>query len=148
MTAADLKRLNELRKETNKLRSRLESLRNASPVSATNYSGTGTGSGTGDPVAEVACSAVDVDRKIKDNLKEMQVIIDTVKTDNIGIVRDIDRLHKLLELYYVEGKSYEKLYREMFYADPSGPQKYMDAFRSKLCGISAKNLLFLYHAEL
>lgn len=57
MTAADLERLDELATKTKDLRAELSRLRNASPVSATNYSRTGGNGSTGDPVAEAACSA-------------------------------------------------------------------------------------------
>ena len=94
MTAADLKRLDELRKETNKLRSRLESLRNASVVSATNYSHTGGNGGTSDPVS-----------RIVDNMEDIKYRIGMLKVEGYGILRDVepDSLQEVLALFYLEG---------------------------------------------
>ena len=78
MTATDRNRLDELRKETNKLRSRLEWLRNASEVSAVNYSGTGVGSGTGDCVSRAVLSVMAVEDKIRQAQAAMLDIIDTI----------------------------------------------------------------------
>ena len=94
MTTDDLKRLDELREETNRLRSRLESLRNASPVSAINYSQTGGKGGTGDPVS-----------RIVDNMEDIKYRIGMLKVEGYGILKEIesDTLQEVLALYYLEG---------------------------------------------
>lgn len=123
MTSADLERLDELRKETNKLRSRLESLRNASEVSAVNYSGTGVGSGTGDPVAEAACSAADIKRRIAENQVRMGDILDSVTKAQV---------RKVLRLYYIHGRSYTEIANELHYSDRTGPYHVIQRFRNNV----------------
>lgn len=116
MTADDLERLDELRKETNKLRSRLESLRSASPVSATNYSQAGGKGGTGDPVAKAACSAADVDKKITSNLVEMGDIINTIHSED---------LRELFRRIYIHWQSWPQIANEMprYSGDWKAPQR-------------------------
>lgn len=121
MTAADLNRLDELRKETNKLRSRLESLRNASPVSATNYSGVGAGSGTGDPVAEAACSAADIDRKIRENEFEMRMIINMIPSQ---------KTREIFDRKYIECQSEDRIADEMGYLEKRGVTRRVERFRT------------------
>ena len=120
MTAADLERLDELRKETNKLRSRLESLRNASPVSAVSYSGTGVGSGTGDPVAEAACSTVDLDRKIRENEFEMRMIINMIPSQ---------KTREIFDRKYIECQSDDRIADEMGYLEKRGVTRRVERFR-------------------
>lgn len=94
MTTDDLNHLDELRGEILSLKHRLESLRNASEVSATNYSQTGTGSGTGDSVSRMVV-AVD----------EIEYRIGMLKAESCGILRDVepDSLQEVLALFYLEG---------------------------------------------
>lgn len=94
MTIADLKRLEEIRDELKRLRSRLEWLRNASEVSTANYSQTSTGSGTGDSVSRMVV-AVD----------EIEYRIGMLKMHGCCILRDVeqDNLQEVLALYYLEG---------------------------------------------
>ena len=120
MNASDLERLDELRKETNKLRSRLESLRNASTVSAVNYSGTGVGSGTGDPVAEVACSAADLDRKIRKNEFEMRMIINMIPSK---------KTREIFDRKYIECQSEDRIADEMGYLEKRGVTRRVERFR-------------------
>lgn len=93
MTKADLDRLEEIRDELKRLRSRLESLRNASVVSATNYSQTSAGGGTGDPVARMVYA-----------MDEVEYSIGMLKTEGCGILRDVqpESLQDVLALYYLE----------------------------------------------
>lgn len=120
MTAADLNRLDELRKETNKLRSRLESLRNASEVSAVNYSCTGVGSGTGDPVAEAACSAADLDKKIRKNEFEMRMIINMIPSQ---------KTREIFDRKYIECQSDDRIADEMGYLEKRGVTRRVERFR-------------------
>ena len=120
MNASDLERLDELRKETNKLRSRLESLRNASEVSAVNYSGTGAGSGTGDPVAEAACSAADLDRKIRKNEFEMRMIINMIPSQ---------KTREIFDRKYIECQSDDRIADEMGYLEKRGVTRRVERFR-------------------
>ena len=116
MTAADLKRLDELAKDTKDLRTELSRLRNASPVSATNYSGTGGNGGTGDPVAKAACSAADVDKKITSNLVEMGDIINTIHSED---------LRELFRRIYIHWQSWPQIANEMprYSGDWKAPQR-------------------------
>lgn len=123
MTAADLKRLDELAKDTKDLRDELSRLRNASPVSATNYSSSGVGSGTGDPVAEAACSAADVERQIAENQVEMGDILDSVTKTQV---------RKVLRMYYVHGKSYTEIANTLHYSDRTGPYHVIQRFRNNV----------------
>lgn len=120
MTASDLERLDELRKETNKLRSRLESLRNASPVSAVNYSGAGAGSGTGDPVAEAACSAVDIEEEMLRNVLEMVEIIDKIPSE---------KTRKIFRRRYINQKTWAQIADELGYVSAQGPRKRMKGYK-------------------
>lgn len=123
MTATDLERLDELRKETNKLRSRIESLRNASVVSAVNYSGTGAGSGTGDPVAEAACSAADLDRKIRENEFEMRMIINMIPSQ---------KTREIFDRKYIECQSEDRIADEMGYMEKRGVTRRVERFRQSV----------------
>ena len=120
MTAADLERLDELRKETNKLRSRLEWLRNASEVSAVNYSVTGVGSGTGDPVAEAACSAADIEEEILRNVLEMVEIIDKIPSG---------KTRKIFRRRYINQKTWAQIADELGYVSAQGPRKRMKGYK-------------------
>lgn len=120
MTAADLERLDELHKATNKLRSRLESLRNASPVSATNYSSSGAGSGTGDPVAEAACSVADVEEEILRNVLEMVEIIDKIPSE---------KTRKIFRRRYINQRTWSQIADELGYVSAQGPRKRMKGYK-------------------
>ena len=120
MTAADLKRLDELREATNELRSRLESLRNASEVSAVNYSGAGGNGGTGDPVAEAACSTVDLDRKIRENEFEMRMIINMIPSQ---------KTREIFDRKYIECQSDDRIADEMGYLEKRGVTRRVERFR-------------------
>lgn len=120
MTATDLERLDDLRKETNKLRSRLESLRNASTVSAVNYSGAGVGSGTGDPVAEAACSAADIEEEILRNVLEMVEIIDKIPSE---------KTRKIFRRRYINQKTWAQIADELGYVSAQGPRKRMKGYK-------------------
>lgn len=116
MTAADLERLDELAADTKDLRAELSRLRNASVVSAVNYSGTGVGSGTGDPVAEAACSMEDVNQQITDNLVEMGDIINTIRPED---------LRELFRRIYIHWQSWPQIANEMprYSGDWKAPQR-------------------------
>lgn len=94
MTKADLNRLEEIRTELKRLRTRLESLRNASEVSVTNYSQIGAGGSAGDPVARTVYAMDDVEYRIG-----------MLKVEGCGILRDVepDSLQEVLALFYLEG---------------------------------------------
>ena len=120
MTAADLERLDNLAAETKQLRSRLESLRNASEVSAVNYSGTGGNGGTGDPVAKAACSAVDLDRKIRENEFEMRMIINMIPSQ---------KTREIFDRKYIECQSEDRIADEMGYLEKRGVTRRVERFR-------------------
>lgn len=130
MTAADLERLDELRKATNKLRSRLEWLRNASEVSAVNYSGTGSGSGTGDPVAEAACSAVDIEEEMLRNVLEMVEIIDSVPTPYT---------RRVMRMRYISGYSWGRIAQELGYTDSAAPYRLLLRYRKRIMSKHPRN---------
>lgn len=120
MTAADLERLDNLVAETNRLRSRLESLRNASPVSATNYSQTGGNGGAGDPVAEAACSAADIEEEILRNVLEMVEIIDKIPSE---------KTRKIFRRRYINQKTWAQIADELGYVSAQGPRKRMKGYK-------------------
>ena len=130
MTAADLKRLDELREATNKLRSRLESLRNASPVSATNYSSSGAGSGTGDPVAKAACSAADIEDQVLHNVLEMVEIIDSVPTPYT---------RRVMRMRYISGYSWGRIAQELGYTDSAAPYRLLLRYRKRIMSKHPRN---------
>lgn len=120
MTTADLERLDELRKATNKLRSRLESLRNASVVSATNYSQTGGNGGTGDPVAEAACSVADIEEGMLRNVLEMVEIIDKIPSE---------KTRKIFRRRYINQRTWSQIADELGYVSAQGPRKRMKGYK-------------------
>lgn len=120
MTAADLKRLDELVKDTKDLRDELSRLRNASPVSATNYSSSGVGSGTGDHVAEAACSAADVEEQILRNVLEMVEIIDKIPSE---------KTRKIFRRRYINQQTWSQIADEMGYVSAQGPRKRMNRYK-------------------
>ena len=130
MTAADLKRLDELAAETKQLRSRLESLRNASEVSAVNYSGTGGNGGTGDPVAEAACSAADVEEEILRNVLEMVEIIDSVPTPYT---------RRVMRMRYINGYSWGRIAQELGYTDSAAPYRLLLRYRKRIMSKHPRN---------
>lgn len=120
MTATDLERLDSLTAETKQLRSRLESLRNASPVSATNYSQTGGNGGTGDPVAEAACSAADIEEGILRNVLEMVEIIDKIPSE---------KTRKIFRRRYINQRTWSQIADELGYVSAQGPRKRMKGYK-------------------
>lgn len=94
MTADDLEHLEDLREQLSSLRIRLESLRSASVVSATNYSQTSVGGGTGDCVSRMICAVDDIEYSIG-----------MLKSEGYGILREVEPqiLQEVLALYYLEG---------------------------------------------
>lgn len=120
MTEADLERLDKLRNETKQLRSRLESLRNASTVSAVNYSGTGVGSGTGDPVSRTACSVADIEDQILHNVLEMVEIIDKIPSE---------KTRKIFRRRYINQQTWSQIADEMGYVSAQGPRKRMNRYK-------------------
>ena len=130
MNADDLERLDELRKETNRLRSRLESLRNASEVSAVNYSGTGVGSGTGDPVSRTACSAADIEEEMLRNVLEMVEIIDSVPTPYT---------RRVMRMRYINGYSWGRIAQELGYTDSAAPYRLLLRYRKRIMSKHPRN---------
>ena len=120
MTAADLERLDELAADTKDLRAELSRLRSASLVSAVNYSGTGGNGGTGDPVAEAACSAVDLDRKIRENEFEMRMIINMIPSQ---------KTREIFDRKYIECQSEDRIADEMGYLEKRGITRRVERFR-------------------
>ena len=130
MTAADLKRLDELAKDTKDLRTELSRLRNASPVSATNYSGTGGNGGTGDPVAEAACSAADIEDQILRNVLEMVEIIDSVPTPYT---------RRVMRMRYINGYSWGRIAQELGYTDSAAPYRLLLRYRKRIMSKHPRN---------
>ena len=123
MTAADLERLDELREATNKLRDRLESLRNTSPVSAVNYSGTGGNGGTGDPVAEAACSAADVEEEMLRNVLEMVEIIDKIPSE---------KTRKIFRRRYINRRTWSQIADELGYSDERNLRRRVSRYKNRV----------------
>lgn len=113
MTIADLKRLEEIRDELKRLRSRLEWLRNASVVSATNYSQTGGNGGTGDCVSRTVLSVMDVEDKIRQKQAAMLDIIDTIPDA---------KTRKIFRRKYIDLCTWNQIADEFGYADEQGPR--------------------------
>ena len=130
MTAADLERLDELAAKTKQLRSRLESLRNASEVSAVNYSGTGGNGGMGDPVAKAACSAADVEEQILRNVLEMVEIIDSVPTPYT---------RRVMRMRYISGYSWGRIAQELGYTDSAAPYRLLLRYRKRIMSKHPRN---------
>lgn len=130
MTAADLERLDELREATNKLKSRLESLRNASEVSAVNYSGTCGNGGTGDPVSRTACSVADIEDQILHNVLEMVEIIDGVPTPYT---------RRVMRMRYINGYSWGRIAQELGYADSAAPYRLLLRYRKRIMSKHPRN---------
>ena len=120
MTAADLKRLDELATDTKKLRTELSRIRNASPVSATNYSSSGAGSGTSDPVAKAACSAADIEDQILRNVLEMVEIIDKIPSE---------KTRKIFRRRYINQRTWSQIADELGYVSAQGPRKRMKGYK-------------------
>ena len=123
MTAADLERLDELREETNKLRSRLESLRSASLVSATNYSQTGGNGGTGDPVAKAACSVADIEEGMLRNVLEMVEIIDKIPSE---------KTRKIFRRRYINQKTWAQIADELGYSDERNLRRRVSRYKNRV----------------
>ena len=123
MTAADLERLDNLAAETKQLRSRLESLRNASPVSAVNYSGTGSGSGTGDPVAKAACSVADVEEEMLRNVLEMVEIIDKIPSE---------KTRKIFRRRYINRRTWSQIADELGYSDERNLRRRVSRYKNRV----------------
>ena len=123
MTAADLKRLDELREETNKLRNRLESLRNASVVSATNYSQTGGNGGTGDPVSRTACSAADIEEEMLRNVLEMVEIIDKIPSE---------KTRKIFRRRYINRRTWSQIADELGYSDERNLRRRVSRYKNRV----------------
>ena len=130
MTAADLERLDALAKDTKDLRAELSRLRNASPVSATNYSSSGAGSGTGDPVAKAACSAADVEEQILRNVLEMVEIIDSVPTPYT---------RRVMRMRYINGDSWGRIAQELGYTDSAAPYRLLLRYRKRIMSKHPRN---------
>lgn len=113
MTAADLERLDALAADTKKLRTELSRLRNASPVSAVNYLGTGTGSGTGDCVSRTVLSVMTIEDKIRQVQAAMLDIIDTIP--NV-------KTRKMFRRKYIDLCTWNQIADEFGYADEQGPR--------------------------
>ena len=128
MTAADLERLDELSAKTNELRTELSRLRNASVVSAVNYSGACAGSGTGDPVSRVACSAADIEDQILRNVLEMVEIIDKIPSE---------KTRKIFRRRYINQKTWAQIADELGYVSAQGPRKRMKGYKTAVSVPSA-----------
>ena len=123
MTSADLERLDELREANNKLRSRIESLRNASVVSAVNYSGTGAGSGTGDCVSRTVLSVMTIEDKIRQVQAAMLDIIDTIPDA---------KTRKIFRRKYIDLCTWNQIADEFGYADEQGPRARVRRYKKRL----------------
>lgn len=130
MTADDLERLDELATDTKKLRDELSRLRNASPVSATNYSSSGAGSGTGDPVAKAACSVADIEEEILRNVLEMVEIIDSVPTPYT---------RRVMRMRYINGYSWGRIAQELGYTDSAAPYRLLLRYRKRIMSKHPRN---------
>ena len=123
MTAADLERLDNLAAETKQLRSRLESLRNASPVSATNYSGIGGNGGTGDPVSRTACSVADIEEEMLRNALEMVEIIDKIPSE---------KTRKIFRRRYINRRTWSQIADELGYSDERNLRRRVSRYKNRV----------------
>lgn len=130
MTAADLKRLDELAADTKKLRTELSRLRNASSVSATNYSSSGAGSGTCDPVSRTACFAADIEDQMLRNVLEMVEIIDGVPTPYT---------RRVMRMRYINGYSWGRIAQELGYTDSAAPYRLLLRYRKRIMSKHPRN---------
>lgn len=120
MTAADLERLDELAAKTKDLRAELSRLRNASEVSALNYSGTGAGSGTGDCVSRMVVSVMEVE----DELRQVQIIM----LDIIDTIPDA-KTRKIFRRRYIDLYTWNQIADELGYSDDQGPRARMRRYK-------------------
>lgn len=123
MNAVDLERLDALAAERDSLQNRLRAIRSASVVSATNYSQTGTGSGTGDPVASAVVSAAEVEDDIVRIVLEMVEIIDTIPPM---------KTRKIFRRRYINRFAWAQIADEMGYISVDGPKKRMRGYKKGL----------------
>lgn len=130
MTCDDLKRLEDLSSENKRLRGDLIRIRNASVISASSCAG-GTGKcSSGDPVANMVCTATDVEDQILHNVLEMVEVID-------GAPREY--LRKIMRQRYVNGHSWGRIARELGYADGAAPYRSLLRFRQKIMSKAREN---------
>lgn len=122
MTCDDLKRLEDLSSENKRLRGDLIRIRNASVASASSCArGTGKCS-SGDPVANMVCTATDVEDQILHNVLEMVEIIDGVPKPHV---------RKIMRWRYIRGCSWGQIAHELGYADSAAPYRALLRFRKK-----------------
>ena len=114
MTAAELDRLNEMYAETEHLQNRLNAIRNASEVSATNYSQTAAGIGTGDRVSRTVLSVMDVEDKIRRAQACMLDIIDTISDA---------KTRKICRRRYIDRRTWSQITDEMGYIDADSARR-------------------------
>lgn len=123
MTKADFEKLEELFKGRQKLKGRLRDLRNASEVSAVNYSATGGNGGTGDCVSRTVCSVDETEREISENEQAMNRLIDT---------EDKAHMRELLRLHFVHMLSWAKIAAKMGYNDSAAVYRKFKRYKRKM----------------
>ena len=125
MTAKDLTRLDELYTETKGLRSRLRELKSASVVSATNYSRSGAGGGTGDCVSRTVENIVSTEQEIAQNQIEMGDIINTIQSED---------LRELFRRKYIHRQTWQRIADEMsrYSGDSKAPERRLKRVRKRM----------------
>lgn len=123
MEKEDFKRLELLGAEAIRLKSKLERLRNASTVPATNYSPAGGRNGTGDAVSRAVCKEDEMLNEIDTVKKEMHDIISTEKDE---------QMQELLRLRFVEMLSWSKVAERLGYDSGSPVFKRYKRYKRKM----------------
>lgn len=122
MTPEDFKRLEELGADAIRLKNRLERIRTASAVPATNYSSAGGRGGSADPVSRAVCREDDTRCELIATQNKMREIIAT---------EGKEQMRDLLNLRFVDGLSWAKVADRLGYEAGSPVYKRFKRYRKK-----------------
>ncbi len=125
MTQEDFRRLEELGAEAIRLKNRLERIKIASAVPATNYSSAGGRGGSGDPVSRAVCREDETQCKLFAVQNKMRQIIAT---------EEKEQMRDLLSLRFVETLSWAKVANRLGYEGGSSVYKRFKRYRKKKNG--------------
>lgn len=125
MTQEDFKCLEKLGAEAIRLKNRLERIKTASEVQATNYSSAGGRSGSGDPVSRVVCREDETQRELLTVQNKMRQIIET---------EEKEQMRDLLNLRFIEMLTWERVAHELGYEGGSSVYKRFKRYKNKKNG--------------